>query len=171
MKETELWVRMDTHLGRGYSRVWAAEHNLAALGGRTVDQAIADGPVAVSVSKQDRIQNLAERRSWDCWSLVALSSMAAQPEAWFAHGGAFGRMRAPFLPMVSPDGSGRTHSLPFEDCPIRKVALTEHHECESGPPPGFLGHQNGQNSGINATATNHKTRFSGAPTRIKSLNR
>lgn len=43
MKETELWVRMDTHLGRGYSRVWAAEHNLAELGGRTVAQAIADG--------------------------------------------------------------------------------------------------------------------------------
>lgn len=43
MKETELWLRMDTHLGRGYSRVWAAEHNLAELGGRTVDQAIADG--------------------------------------------------------------------------------------------------------------------------------
>lgn len=43
MKETELWSRMDIHLGRGYSRVWAAEHNLADLGGRTVDQAINDG--------------------------------------------------------------------------------------------------------------------------------
>ncbi|MDN5761427.1 MAG: DUF3046 domain-containing protein [Microlunatus sp.] len=42
MKETELWLRLDTHLGRGYSRVWAAEHNLADLGG-TVDQAIAAG--------------------------------------------------------------------------------------------------------------------------------
>jgi hypothetical protein len=43
MKETELWLRMDTHLGRGYSRVWATEHNLADLGGRTVDQALAAG--------------------------------------------------------------------------------------------------------------------------------
>ena len=43
MKETELWVRLDTHLGRGYSRVWAAEHNLSELGGRTVYQAITDG--------------------------------------------------------------------------------------------------------------------------------
>lgn len=43
MKETELWVRMDTHLGRGYSRVWAAEHNLADLGGRTVAEAVTAG--------------------------------------------------------------------------------------------------------------------------------
>jgi hypothetical protein len=43
MKETELWVRMDTHLGRGYSRVWSAEHSLAELDGRTVDQALAAG--------------------------------------------------------------------------------------------------------------------------------
>ena len=43
MKETELWMRLDTHLGRGYSRVWSAEHSLAELGGRTVDQAIDDG--------------------------------------------------------------------------------------------------------------------------------
>lgn len=43
MKETELWLRMDTHLGRGYSRVWSAEHNLAELGGLTVDQAILEG--------------------------------------------------------------------------------------------------------------------------------
>lgn len=43
MKETELWARLDTHLGRGYSRVWSAEHSLAELGGRTVDEAIAAG--------------------------------------------------------------------------------------------------------------------------------
>jgi hypothetical protein len=43
MKETELWARMDTHLGRGYSRVWSAEHSLAELDSRTVDQALAAG--------------------------------------------------------------------------------------------------------------------------------
>ncbi len=43
MKETELWERMQAHLGPGYYRVWAAEFSLADLGGRTVNQAIADG--------------------------------------------------------------------------------------------------------------------------------
>ena len=43
MKETELWARLQHHLGAGYYRVWAAEHNLADLGGRTVDQAIDAG--------------------------------------------------------------------------------------------------------------------------------
>ena len=39
----ELWARLDTHLGRGYSRVWSAEHSLAELDSRTVDQALAAG--------------------------------------------------------------------------------------------------------------------------------
>ena len=43
MKETELWARLEQHLGAGYYRVWAAEHNLSELGGRTVTQAIDDG--------------------------------------------------------------------------------------------------------------------------------
>ena len=43
MKETELWSRLQHHLGTGYYRVWAAEHNLSDLGGRTVVQAIDDG--------------------------------------------------------------------------------------------------------------------------------
>ena len=43
VKETELWERLRTHLGQGYYRVWAAEFSLADLGGRTVNQAIADG--------------------------------------------------------------------------------------------------------------------------------
>jgi hypothetical protein len=43
MKETELWARLQQHLGAGYYRVWAAEHNLADLGGRTVVEAIAAG--------------------------------------------------------------------------------------------------------------------------------
>lgn len=43
MKETELWSRMAAHLGRAYCRVWAAEHSLAQLGGRTVEEALAAG--------------------------------------------------------------------------------------------------------------------------------
>jgi Protein of unknown function (DUF3046) len=43
VKETELWLRMRKHLGEGYFRVWAAEHNLADLGNRTVNQALVDG--------------------------------------------------------------------------------------------------------------------------------
>ena len=43
MKETELWARLERHLGAGYYRVWAAEQNLADLGGRTVVQALEAG--------------------------------------------------------------------------------------------------------------------------------
>jgi hypothetical protein len=43
MKETELWDRLRLHLGAGYFRVWASEYSLAALGQRTVVQALADG--------------------------------------------------------------------------------------------------------------------------------
>jgi hypothetical protein len=43
MKETELWQRLQSHLGPGYYRVWAAEFSLADLEHRTVAQALADG--------------------------------------------------------------------------------------------------------------------------------
>jgi len=43
VKETELWNRLSDQLGASYHRVWAAEFNLAALGDRTVVQALADG--------------------------------------------------------------------------------------------------------------------------------
>ena len=43
MRETEFWARMRTHLGAGYSQVWAGQHSLAQLGDRTVDQALAEG--------------------------------------------------------------------------------------------------------------------------------
>lgn len=43
MNETELWARLRQHLGAGYYRVWAAEHNLGELGGRTVVEAVAAG--------------------------------------------------------------------------------------------------------------------------------
>ncbi|MGI8457068.1 MAG: DUF3046 domain-containing protein [Propionibacteriaceae bacterium] len=42
MRETEFWSRMETHLGAAYAHVWAAQHNLAALRGRTVQQALTD---------------------------------------------------------------------------------------------------------------------------------
>ncbi|MGI3782602.1 MAG: DUF3046 domain-containing protein [Janthinobacterium lividum] len=43
MKETELWARLERHLGVGYYRVWAVEQNLSDLGGRTVAQALTGG--------------------------------------------------------------------------------------------------------------------------------
>ena len=43
MKETELWSRMQQHLGGVYARVWATEYSLADLRGRTVMEALADG--------------------------------------------------------------------------------------------------------------------------------
>ena len=43
MKETELWLRLQHHLGAGYYRVWAAEFSLAALQHRTVVQALREG--------------------------------------------------------------------------------------------------------------------------------
>ncbi len=43
VKESELWFRMQAHLGEFYCRVWAAEFSLAELKGRTVLQALADG--------------------------------------------------------------------------------------------------------------------------------
>lgn len=43
MKETELWARLQRHLGAGYYRVWAAEQNLGDLGGQTVAQALQAG--------------------------------------------------------------------------------------------------------------------------------
>ncbi|SDB84366.1 Protein of unknown function [Raineyella antarctica] len=43
MRETELWRRLELHLGSGYARVWAEQQVLADLGGRTVVEAIAAG--------------------------------------------------------------------------------------------------------------------------------
>lgn len=49
MKETELWARLNRHLGESYARVWAAEHSLAALDGRTVQQALDEGERAKAI--------------------------------------------------------------------------------------------------------------------------
>ncbi len=43
VKETELWQRLQDHLGAGYYRVWASEFSLADLDQRTVVEALADG--------------------------------------------------------------------------------------------------------------------------------
>lgn len=43
MRHTEFWTRMEEALGGAYSRHWARNHVLAALGGHTVDEALADG--------------------------------------------------------------------------------------------------------------------------------
>lgn len=43
MRLTDFWERMEAVLGRSYARTWAAEQHMSSLGGRTVDQALADG--------------------------------------------------------------------------------------------------------------------------------
>jgi len=43
MRHSELWERLDHHLGRGYARVWADTQVIRGLGGRTVQEALAAG--------------------------------------------------------------------------------------------------------------------------------
>ena len=43
MRLSEFWLRMRDHFGPGYAESVARDHVLAALGGRTVDQALAAG--------------------------------------------------------------------------------------------------------------------------------
>lgn len=43
MRETELWARLGQHLSPAYAQVWAQQTNLAALGGRTVNEALSAG--------------------------------------------------------------------------------------------------------------------------------
>jgi Protein of unknown function (DUF3046) len=40
---TEFWQRMDDELGASYAPVWASLTVLSELGGRTVDEALAQG--------------------------------------------------------------------------------------------------------------------------------
>jgi len=46
---SEFWIRMEDHFGQGYARSVAHDHVLQALGGRTVDQALAAGVPAKQV--------------------------------------------------------------------------------------------------------------------------
>ncbi|WOP18302.1 DUF3046 domain-containing protein [Raineyella sp. LH-20] len=43
MRETELWRRLEHHLGSAYARVWAEQHVMADLAGRTAVEALAAG--------------------------------------------------------------------------------------------------------------------------------
>ncbi|CAA9321696.1 MAG: hypothetical protein AVDCRST_MAG29-363 [uncultured Nocardioidaceae bacterium] len=43
MRHSEFWARMESHLGLGYARVWAERQVIGELGGRTVEQALAEG--------------------------------------------------------------------------------------------------------------------------------
>lgn len=43
MRLTDFWERMELTFGPAYARSWAADQHLAALGGRTVEQALAQG--------------------------------------------------------------------------------------------------------------------------------
>ncbi len=43
MRHTELWARMEHHLGESYARTWAASVVLSALGGRTASEALDAG--------------------------------------------------------------------------------------------------------------------------------
>lgn len=43
MRNSEFWSRMEQHLGTGYARVWSRQQHLRDLGGRTVDEALANG--------------------------------------------------------------------------------------------------------------------------------
>ncbi|HEU4491387.1 MAG TPA: DUF3046 domain-containing protein [Jiangellales bacterium] len=49
MRLTEFWRRMEHHLGEGYAESWARDQSIAALGGRTVWQALDDGEDAKRV--------------------------------------------------------------------------------------------------------------------------
>lgn len=43
MRLTDFWQRMESALGQAYARSWAADFRVAALGDRTVEQALAEG--------------------------------------------------------------------------------------------------------------------------------
>jgi len=40
VRHTEFWARMDSALGSAYAPTWSSQHVMAALGGRTVAQAL-----------------------------------------------------------------------------------------------------------------------------------
>jgi hypothetical protein len=43
VRHTEFWARMEAALGPAYARTWSQQQVLAALDGRTVEQALASG--------------------------------------------------------------------------------------------------------------------------------
>jgi hypothetical protein len=46
---TDFWQRLEQAFGGAYARSIAADHSFTDLGGRTIDQAIADGVDTVTV--------------------------------------------------------------------------------------------------------------------------
>ncbi len=49
MRHTEFWERMDAALGTGYARFWSRQQVFAALGGRTVAEALEGGEAPKTV--------------------------------------------------------------------------------------------------------------------------
>ena len=49
MRLTVFWARMNEQFGEGYAESVAKDYVLAELGGRTIDQALADGEAAKAV--------------------------------------------------------------------------------------------------------------------------
>lgn len=43
MRHSEFWARMEQHLGSAYASSWSSQQSIAALGGRTVDEALDAG--------------------------------------------------------------------------------------------------------------------------------
>lgn len=43
MRLTDFWDRMDAALGSAYARSWACDFHVAALDGRTVEEALKEG--------------------------------------------------------------------------------------------------------------------------------
>lgn len=58
MRHTELWSRMDHVLGPAYARTWAEQQVMAALGNRTVTEALAAGetPKQVWLAVWERLE-------------------------------------------------------------------------------------------------------------------
>ena len=49
MRLTDFWARLEQAFGAAYARSFAADHAFAELGGRTIDEAIAQGVETASV--------------------------------------------------------------------------------------------------------------------------
>lgn len=49
MRETELWRRLERHLGASYARSWSAQVSVTELGSRTVREALDAGVPAQDV--------------------------------------------------------------------------------------------------------------------------
>lgn len=65
MRHTEFWTRMEQALGSSaYARHWSEQQVIAALGGRTVDEALAAGetPKQVWLAVREKLELPASER-------------------------------------------------------------------------------------------------------------